>query len=102
MAPRVTPPQPEYLIAFNNGDCLIEYWTPRDADDQKTHDRDEVYVLTGGESDFILGDEQRAVKSGDIIFVPAGMPRCFINFSNDLAMWIVFFAKRHKGCDPRP
>jgi Cupin domain len=101
-APQVTPPQPEYLIAFNNGDCLIEYWTPRDEDDQKPHDRDEVYVLTAGQSEFILGDGLRTVKAGDLIFVPAGMPHRFVNFSNDLAMWIVFFGKRHEGYDPTP
>jgi mannose-6-phosphate isomerase-like protein (cupin superfamily) len=99
---RTAAPNAEYLIAFNNGDCLIEYWTPRDKDDQLPHDRDEVYVLTAGHSDFVMYDEQRKVKSGDLIFVPAGAPHRFINFSDDLAMWIVFFGKRHEGFDPTP
>ena len=34
-AGRVAPPHPEYLISFNNGDCLIEYWKPRAEDTQE-------------------------------------------------------------------
>ena len=101
-APRVATPHPEYLISFNNGDCLIEYWAPRAEDTQEPHDRDESYVLIAGSADFIMGDEQRAVKAGDLIFVPAGMRHRFLNFSSDLAMWIVFFGKRHEGFDPTP
>ena len=33
-APLVAQPNPEYLVPFNNGDCLIEYWTSRDEDTQ--------------------------------------------------------------------
>jgi mannose-6-phosphate isomerase-like protein (cupin superfamily) len=101
-APRVAPPLPEYLVSFNNGDCLIEYWAPRVEDTQLPHDRDEVYVLIAGHSDFVMGDEKRAVKAGDLIFVPAGVPHRFFNFSADLAMWIVFFGKRHEGFDLTP
>jgi hypothetical protein len=39
-SPRVNPPHPEYLISFNNGDVLIEYWTPRVEDTQEPHDRE--------------------------------------------------------------
>ena len=101
-SPRVTAPNPEYLISFNNGDCLIEYWAPREEDTQLPHDRDEVYIIIAGHSDFIMRDEQRVVKSGDLIFVPAGAPHRFLDFSGDLEMWIVFFGKRHDGFDPTP
>ncbi len=49
-AGRVVPAHPEYVIAFNNGDCLVEYWMPRAEDTQEPHDRDEVYVLVAGQS----------------------------------------------------
>jgi hypothetical protein len=101
-ADRVAAPNPEYLYAFNNGDCLIEYWAPRQIDDQLPHDRDEVYVLVAGHSHFEMGTTRQAVKAGDIIFVPAGMPHRFFDFSFDLAMWIVFFGNRHSEFDPTP
>lgn len=101
-AGRVAPPHSEYLISFNNSDCLFEYWKPRAEDTQEPHDRDEVFVLVAGQSDFSLGDKQRSVKTGDLIFVPAGTPHKFFNFTDDLAMCIVFFGKRHEGFDPIP
>jgi hypothetical protein len=101
-ASRVSAPKPEYLDAFNNGDCVIGYWTPRDIDDQLPHDRDEVYVRVAGQSNFEMGTEQRSVKSGDIVFVPAGKPHRFFEFSKDCAMWVVFCGKRHAGYDPTP
>ena len=99
---RVASPNPEYMISFNNGDCLIEYWAPRMEDTQEPHDRDEVYIITAGHSDFSLGEDHRTVTPGDLIFVPAGMAHKFFNFSDDLAMWIVFFGMRHAGFDPTP
>lgn len=102
-APRVAlPNQPDWLIAFNNGDCLIEYWTPREEDTQEPHDRDEVYVIVAGSADFSMNGEQRPVVAGDLIFVPAGASHRFVKWSEDLAMWIVFFGARHAGFDPTP
>ena len=101
-APRVASPNPEYLISFNNGDCLIEYWTPRSEDDQKPHDRDEIYVIIAGSAKFEMGEKQRNVKAGDLIFVPAGTSHRFFDFGDDLAMWIAFFGRRYEGFDPTP
>jgi hypothetical protein len=101
-ASRTAAPNPEYLVPFDNGDGLIEYWSPRAIDDQLPHDCDEVYVLLAGSSEFAMGSEQRTVKSGDLIFVPAGMPHRFLDFSEDLAVWIIFFGRRHEGLDPTP
>jgi mannose-6-phosphate isomerase-like protein (cupin superfamily) len=101
-AARVTAPHTEFSTAFNNGDCSIEYWAPRDQDTQKPHDRDEVYVIISGSAHFSMNNELREVKAGDLIFVPAGAPHRFESFSNDLAMWIAFFGERHLGYDRTP
>ena len=84
---------PDWLIAFENAGCLIEYWAPRIPDTQNPHDRDEVYVITAGDADFDMDGNVRSVTAGDLIFVPAGIPHRFVSFSADLAMWIVFFGQ---------
>nr|WP_315207636.1 cupin domain-containing protein [uncultured Albidiferax sp.] len=84
----------DYLVALQNSGCLIEYWAPREVDTQEPHDQDEVYVITAGTADFDMNGQLRSVVSGDLIFVPAGMPHRFVRFSPDLAMWIVFFGPR--------
>jgi Cupin domain len=101
-APRVASPNPEYLASFNNGDCLIEYWTPRCEDDQKPRDRDEIYVIIAGNSKFEMAEQHRSVTSGDLIFVPAGIPHRFFDFSDDLATWFTFFGERHEVFEPTP
>ncbi len=99
---RVQPPNPEYLIAFNNGDCLIEYWAPKAEDTQEPHDRDEVYLIVSGTADFSMDGQVRKVGQGDLIFVPAGMAHQFKSFSENLAMWIVFFGSRDQRYQPTP
>ncbi|MBI3897152.1 MAG: cupin domain-containing protein [Gammaproteobacteria bacterium] len=89
-------PKPDWLVAFDNTDCLVEYWAPRDPDTQEPHDRDEVYVIIAGDADFDMNGQRRAVVDGDLIFVPAGMPHRFVRFSADLAMWVVFFGPVRK------
>ena len=87
----------EYLIKFENQDCLIEFWTPRSEDSQPPHDRDEVYIIINGSGEFEMNSERKSIKKGDLIFVAAGVEHRFTKYSNDLAMWIVFFGHHHEG-----
>src|SRR5687768_3069118 len=88
--------KPDWLVAFDNTDCLVEYWAPRVPDTQEPHDRDEVYVIIEGDADFDMNGQLRSVTAGDLIFVPAGMRHRFVRFSADLAMWVVFFGPHRK------
>jgi mannose-6-phosphate isomerase-like protein (cupin superfamily) len=82
--------RPDWQIAFENADCLIEYWEPKGPDTQQPHNRDEIYMIVAGGGDFDLNGDIRSVVGGDLIFVPAGTPHRFIRCSTDLALWIVF------------
>ncbi|MBI3900044.1 MAG: cupin domain-containing protein [Gammaproteobacteria bacterium] len=84
----------EWLVALHSNDCLVEYWEPRSVDNQMPHDRDEIYVIVAGDGVLELHGDIRPVAAGDLIFVPASMPHCFVRHSPDLAMWIVFFGPR--------
>jgi len=39
---------------------------------------------------FVNGDERSSFGPGDMLFVPAGMEHWFENFTDDLAVWVVF------------
>jgi mannose-6-phosphate isomerase-like protein (cupin superfamily) len=43
------------------------------------HDYDEVILVQEGRATCVAGDEQRDVKAGDIIVIPAGTPHSFVN-----------------------
>jgi len=61
------------------------------ADPQAPHSEDEVYYVTHGAARVTVGDEERAVRPGSLVYVPAGMPHHFHTITEDLSL-LVFFA----------
>ena len=43
------------------------------------HPYEEVFVVQEGEATFVAGGEERVVRGGEIVIVPAGMPHKFVN-----------------------
>ena len=60
-------------------------------DPQSPHGEDEVYLITGGRARIRVGLEDREVRSGSIVFVPAGIEHRFHEITEDLTA-LVFFA----------
>ena len=87
------PPPPGNLAVpiFSHGSLEAELYTPKDHDPQQPHDRDEVYVVVRGKGMFFDGFERRAIEQGSFIFVTAGQPHRFEEFSSDLAVWVFFY-----------
>lgn len=82
-----------YGILLQQDGIEIGFYAPRGADPQSPHDRDEVYVIQAGNGIFMLGDDEQLFETGDVLFVPAGMPHRFKNFGDDFGAWVVFMAK---------
>lgn len=76
---------------FARGSLEAELYTPRDRDLQKPHTRDELYVVARGTGAFFDGKQYQAVEPGAFIFVAAGQPHHFEDFSDDLAVWVFFY-----------
>ena len=77
--------------AFKHGTMLAKLYAPRGHDPQQPHTRDEVYVVAKGGGTFVAGDLRTPFGPGDFLFVPAGMVHRFENFTDDLALWVVFY-----------
>ena len=60
-------------------------------DPQKPHTEDEVYYIASGRASVLVGEENRSVEAGSIIFVEAGVAHRFHSISEDLTV-LVFFA----------
>jgi mannose-6-phosphate isomerase-like protein (cupin superfamily) len=43
------------------------------------HPYEEVFVVQEGEATFVAGGEERVVRAGEVVIVPAGMPHSFVN-----------------------
>jgi mannose-6-phosphate isomerase-like protein (cupin superfamily) len=80
-----------FISAFERGSLTIELYAPRGADPQSPHTRDEIYVVVSGQGTFAVGSERRPFGPGDILFVAAGVEHRFVDFSDDLAVWVIFY-----------
>ena len=76
---------------FVHGSLKLMLYTPVGVDNQIPHDRDEVYFVARGSGQFQLGDSRFAFGPGDVIFVPAGAEHRFVEFTDDLATWVMFY-----------
>jgi mannose-6-phosphate isomerase-like protein (cupin superfamily) len=80
-----------FIVAFEHGTLSVELFAPRGIDSQKSHTRDEVYVVVQGRGFFVNGPDRHPFSAGDILFVAAGAQHRFEEFSDDLAVWVLFF-----------
>ena len=80
-----------FVEEYRRGTLSIELYAPRGSDPQKPHRQDEVYVVVTGRGWFVNGDNRQAIGPGDLLFVPAGVVHRFEDFSDDLAVWVIFY-----------
>src|SRR5260370_41580541 len=97
-----TPKGKPFIVAFEHGTLSVELFAPRGVDTQKPHSRDEVYMIVQGEGYFVNGPDRHRFKPGDILFVPAGTEHHFEAFSDDLAIWVLFYGPEGGGAAPSP
>ncbi len=55
------------------------------------HPQDEVYVVISGRGTLFHRGKRDRFESGDLLFVAAGTEHRFENYTDDLAVWVVFY-----------
>ena len=80
-----------FIAAFRHGTLEVELYAPRGNDPQQPHSRDEVYLVAAGRGEFVVEDKRHRFEPGDFLFVAAGVPHRFEKFSDDLAVWVLFY-----------
>jgi mannose-6-phosphate isomerase-like protein (cupin superfamily) len=60
-------------------------------DPQSPHTEDEVYYIASGKATITVGNEERDVRAGSIVYVAANVPHRFHSIREDLRV-LVFFA----------
>jgi mannose-6-phosphate isomerase-like protein (cupin superfamily) len=83
-----------YVELFQHGTLSIELYAPRGRDPQSPHTKDEVYVVIQGSGQFRNGDTRHPFGPGDLLFVPAGVTHRFEEFTDDLAVWVIFYGPK--------
>lgn len=90
----VWPDGERFVEAFRHGSMSVELYAPRGSDPQQPHAQDELYFVIAGTGDFVLDGVGQPFAAGAALFVPAGVPHRFENFSDDFATWVVFWGPR--------
>ncbi|MCM3216673.1 cupin domain-containing protein [Niallia taxi] len=62
----------------------------KDLDEQLPHSEDEVYIILEGEALINIDGENKAVKEGDVIFVPAFTPHFFTRINGIFKTLVIF------------
>lgn len=85
-------PQGErFAVGLAHGSMLVELYVPGPIDTQQPHDRDELYVIVSGSGTFERGTERVRFGPHDVLFVPAGLPHRFVDFTPGFRTWVVFY-----------
>ena len=80
-----------FVNLFTQGTLEIEIYRPVGIDQQKPHEKDELYVIINGTGTFVHGKERTPFHEGDTLFVRAGVAHRFEDFSADFATWVFFY-----------
>ena len=80
----------EYRELLRHGTMSVGLYTPKEIDKQSPHKQDEVYIVASGTGVFTMEGERTECSPGDAFFVGAGVGHRFVEFSDDLAVWVVF------------
>jgi mannose-6-phosphate isomerase-like protein (cupin superfamily) len=86
-----TPEGKRFVAMLEHGSLLVELYAPRGSDLQKPHTRDELYVVVAGRGVFFCDGARTKFATGDALFVRAGAVHRFEDFSDDLAVWVMFY-----------
>ncbi len=59
-------------------------------DPQSPHTEDELYVVMAGRGRIVVGGEDRAVETGTVVFVGAGVAHKFVDITERLVILVAF------------
>lgn len=82
---------PPFATLIAHGSMAVEYYAPEGIDPQKPHRQDELYVIAAGSGIFYKAGARHLFRTGDVIFVEAGLEHRFEDFTPDFATWVIFW-----------
>ena len=77
--------------AFTDGDLEVRFTPGPSRGPQTPHQRDELYFVASGTGRYRVADSVTDVGPGDLLFAAAHVVHGFEDFSDDFAVWIVFY-----------
>jgi mannose-6-phosphate isomerase-like protein (cupin superfamily) len=92
---RVPGPAGERAVSvLRRGTLDIALSIPMAPNRQTPHEQDELYVVVRGCGVLVHDGRRDRFASGDILSVAAGVEHHYEDFSDDLALWRMFYGRR--------
>ena len=89
---RIPGPAGEHSVSlFQRGTLNVKLSHPVSPNAQIPHAQDEIYVVVRGRGILFHDGKRDAFDVGDLLFIAAGTDHHFEDFTNDLAVWVVFY-----------
>ena len=85
------PPGAHSVTVMQRGTVRVLLSLPLSPNRQTPHAQDEVYVVARGRGALVHEGRRERFEAGDFIFVAAGVEHRFEDFTDDLAVWVVFY-----------
>src|SRR5262245_6703044 len=76
---------------FVDGDLEIRFYAPTGHDPQPPHNRAEIYIVAARRGKFGVADRVEPISPGALLYVAAYEVHRFQDFSDDFAVWVVFY-----------
>ena len=86
-----TPTGERSALVLKRGSLDVKLSIPLPPNQQTPHAQDEVYIVIRGQGMLVHDGRRDRFAAGDLLFVAAGTEHHYEDFSNDLALWRVFY-----------
>ena len=81
------------VLVLQRGTLDIRLSLPVPPNQQTPHGQDEIYVVIRGRGVPIHDGKREPFESGDLLFVAAGTEHHYEDFTEDLALWRIFYGR---------
>ena len=82
------------VLVLQRGTLDVKLSLPVPPNQQTPHVQDEIYFVIRGGGVLIYDGKRDRFESGDLLFVAAGCEHHYEDFTEDLALWRVFYGAR--------
>ena len=79
------------VLVLHRGTLDIKLSMPVPPNEQMPHAQDEIYLIIRGRGVLCHDGKRDPFESGDVLFVAAGIEHHYEDFTEDLALWRVFY-----------
>ena len=86
-----TPTGERNVLVLKRGTLDIKLVLPLPPNVQTPHAQDEIYLVIHGRGVLVHDGKRDPFQTGDILFVAAAVEHHYEDFSDDLALWRIFY-----------